>query len=166
MFNQTASFIFATAMLRLAIVVAALAASCRALVVTPASRWVTPRRGRGLVVVRSDLDQEILTPEEAEAAGAADASADLGNDGVDMTRQDSDGDTPLHKAAAQGHQATTHMLASRCSAAAALRDRKGRTPEDVARSEELGKKLRAQLAGQGVPSQEAEALSASSSSCT
>ena len=85
---------------------------------------------------------------------------------ADMARQDSDGDTPLHKAAAQGHQATTHMLASRCSAAAALRNRKGRTPEDVARSEELGKKLRAQLAGQGVPSQEAEALSASSSSCT
>ena len=85
---------------------------------------------------------------------------------ADMTRQDSDGDTPLHKAAAQGHQATTYMLASRCSAAAALRNRKGRTPEDVARSEELGKKLRAQLAGQGVPSKEAEALSASSSSCT
>ena len=73
---------------------------------------------------------------------------------ADIARQDSDGDTPLHKAAAQGHQATTHVLASRCPAAAALRNRKGRTPEDAARSEELGQKLRAQLAGQVVPSQE------------
>jgi hypothetical protein len=83
-----------------------------------------------------------------------------------IARQDSDGDTPLHKAAAQGHQATTHVLASRCSAAAALRNRKGRTPEDAARSEELGQKLRAQLAGQVVPSQEADSASSGCQTCS
>ena len=66
---------------------------------------------------------------------------------ADIAKQDSDGDTPLHKAAAQGHHTTTHLLASRCAAAAALHNRKGRTPEDAAHSEELKHKLRVQLAG-------------------
>ena len=74
--------------------------------------------------------------------------------GATAVSYDAYGLAPLHKAAAQGHQATTHVLASQCPAAAALRNRKGRTPEDAARSEELGQKLRAQLAGQVVPSQE------------
>ena len=72
---------------------------------------------------------------------------------ADIAKQDSDGDTPLHKATAQGHQATTHALASRCAAAAALRNRKGLTPEDAACSEELRRELGAQLVGQSVSSQ-------------
>ena len=60
---------------------------------------------------------------------------------ADAARQDSDGDAPLHKAAAQGHAPVADALARRCPAAAALRNRKRRTPADVAKSDELRARL-------------------------
>ena len=56
---------------------------------------------------------------------------------ADPAREDGDFDAPLHKAAAQGHEAVAQALLRRCPAAAALRNRRGRTPADVAKSDEL-----------------------------
>ena len=67
---------------------------------------------------------------------------------ADAACQDSDGDTPLHKAAAQGEAAVAHLLLRRCEAAAALRDRRGRRPQDVARSEHVASQLAAVAAAQ------------------
>ena len=67
---------------------------------------------------------------------------------ADATCQDSDGDTPLHKAVAQGEAAVAHLLLRRCEAAAALRDRRGRRPHDLARSEQVASQLAAAAAAQ------------------
>jgi ankyrin repeat protein len=52
--------------------------------------------------------------------------------GADAALQDADGETPLHKAAAEGHVAAAALLLARCPVAGALRDRRGRTPRERA----------------------------------
>ena len=46
------------------------------------------------------------------------------------TLQDADGEAPLHKAAAESHEKVARLLHEAAPAAAALRDRRGRTPAE------------------------------------
>ena len=52
--------------------------------------------------------------------------------GADALLADSDGETALHKATARGHGAVAGVLESAAPAAATMRDRRGRTPADMA----------------------------------
>ncbi|CAD7694995.1 unnamed protein product [Ostreobium quekettii] len=54
---------------------------------------------------------------------------DFGGDGM---IQDADGETPLHKAAAQGHVDATELLLLKFPQAATLTDRHGKTPRERA----------------------------------
>eukprot|EP00908_Phaeocystis_cordata_P001709 Transcript_11846.p2 GENE.Transcript_11846~~Transcript_11846.p2 ORF type:complete len:226 (+),score=63.67 Transcript_11846:84-680(+) len=99
------------------------------------------------LLLRSCADLDAATNGGATAlhraafGGHAQCVALLCDAKADASRQDSDGDAPLHKAAAQGHAPVADALARRCPAAAALRNRKGRTPADVAKSDELRARL-------------------------
>ena len=52
--------------------------------------------------------------------------------GADATSQDADGETPLHKAASQGHVAVAAALLQAAPAAADLKDKRGLTPQQRA----------------------------------
>jgi ankyrin repeat protein len=60
---------------------------------------------------------------------AACASAARLAAGADPLLQDADGETPLHKAAAQGHAAAVAALLAAGAAACSLQDKRGCTPQ-------------------------------------
>ena len=67
----------------------------------------------------------------APAATAAIAARRLAA-GADPLLQDADGETPLHKAAAQGHAAAAAVLIAAAPAACGLLDKRGLTPQAAA----------------------------------
>ena len=64
----------------------------------------------------------------AAVAGHASVCSQLLRAGSAADAQDSDGQTALHKAAAQQHAAAVAVLLQACPEAARLKDRRGRLP--------------------------------------
>jgi ankyrin repeat protein len=52
--------------------------------------------------------------------------------GADAAVQDADGETALHKAAAQGHVEVTRLLLQACPEATQIADRRNKTPREYA----------------------------------